>query len=243
MFSSARMDSVEGDPRSEDPINSRSPQPYVVLRIFNRRNPCYRCSFLYDVHATLSAAIPAPRVHSRLARRSQWHRHSCPCAFAKSMTPRMAYAALSAAADFLIANARLEFNVSYSKQNLLKISNRERIAIFHPRFHPLAQKARATTRPPKVQPRLHPLHSSFQPRASSLQNLIANPELEFPATTRKQSVGIESNRQKNRDFLFRFAHFPPSSASLSLSRSPRSKIAHHLSLITRHGLSNLPYRD
>jgi hypothetical protein len=27
------------------------------------------------------------------------------------------------------------------------------------------------TRPPKVQPRLHPLYSSFQPRASSPQNL------------------------------------------------------------------------
>ena len=148
------------------------------------------------MHATLSAATPAPRGHSRLAGRSQWHRHSCLCAFAKSMTPWMAYAALSAAADFLIANARLEFNVSHSKQNLLKISNRERIAIFHPRFHPLAQKARATTRPPKAQPRFRPLYSSSQPRASSLQNLIANPELEFPATTRKQSIGIESNRKK-----------------------------------------------
>jgi hypothetical protein len=188
-------------------------------------------------HATLSAATPAPRGHSRLARRSQWHRHSCLCAFAKSMTPRMAYAALSAAADSLIANARLEFNVSHSKQNLLKISNRERIAI----FHPLAQKARATTRPPKVQPRFRPLYPSFQPRASSLQNLIANPELEFPATTRKQSIGIDSNRKKiavfasavaDCDFLFRFAPFPSSSASLSLSRSPRSKIADHLSLVT-----------
>jgi hypothetical protein len=172
-------------------------------------------------HATLSAATPAPRGHSRLARRSQWHRHSCLCAFAKSMTPRMAYAALSAAPDFLIANARLEFNVSHSKQNLPEISNRERIAIFHPRFHPLAQKAPATSRPPNVQPRLHPLYSSFQPRASSLQNLIANPELEFPATTRKQSTGIESNRKKSAVlrppwriaiFLFRFAPFPSSSA-------------------------------
>src|ERR1700746_1062888 len=99
----------------------------------------------------------------------------------------MAYPSLSAAADFLIANARLEFNVSHSKQNLLKISNRERIVIFHPRFHPLVQKARATTRPPKVQPRLHPLYSSFHPRASSLQNLIANPELELRLTYRTLS--------------------------------------------------------
>ena len=96
-------------------------------------------------------------------------------------TPTMGLAASSSFQDrasslhILIANARLEFNVSHSKQNLLKISNRERIAIFHPRFHKLAQKRRrATSRPPKVQPRFHPLCSSFQPRASSLQNLIAN---------------------------------------------------------------------
>ena len=92
------------------------------------------------------------------------------------------------AADFLIANARLEFNVSHSKENLLKISNRERIAVFHPRFHPRTQKGRgATSCPPKVQPRVHPLYSSFQPRASSLQYLIANPELESRLTYRKLS--------------------------------------------------------
>src|ERR1700719_4717976 len=124
-------------------------------------------------------------------------------------TPTMGLAASSSfqprasSLKILIANARLEFNVSHSKQNLLKISNRERIAIFHPRFHPLAHKGRATTRPPKVQPRFRPLCSSFQPRASSLQNLIANPELEFPATTRKQSIGIESNRKKKRGFCVR----------------------------------------
>src|ERR1700746_388901 len=32
---------------------------------------------------------------------------------------------------FLIANARLEFSLSHSKDGLLKISNRERIAISH----------------------------------------------------------------------------------------------------------------
>jgi hypothetical protein len=200
------------------------------------------------MHATLSAATPAPRDTPASPDEVWRRRHSCLCAFAKSMTPRIAYAALSAAADFLIANARLEFNVSHSKQNLLKISNRERIAI----FHPLAQKARATTRPPKVQPRFRPLYSGFQPRASSLQNLIANPELEFPATTRKQSIGIESNRKKvavfaptvaDRDFLFPFVTIPSSSASPSQSRSPRSTAARRLSLIARHGFSNLPYRD
>ena len=155
------------------------------------------------MHATLSAATPAPRGHSRLARRRQSHRHSCLCAFAEPRIRRVADPLASLATEFLIANARLEFNVSHSKQNLLKILNRERIAIFHPRFHPLAQKARATTCPPKLQPRFRPLCSSFQPRASSLQNLIANPELEFPATTRKQSIGIESNRKKKRGFCVR----------------------------------------
>ena len=137
--------------------------------------------------------------HCLTARRvggGQWHRHSCLCAFAKPMTSRMAYAPLSRVADFLIANARLEFNVSHSKQNLLKISNRERIAIFHPHFHTLAQEGRwPTTRPPKVQPCLHPLYSSFQPRASSLQNLIANPELESRLTYRKLSPLKISNRK------------------------------------------------
>ncbi len=119
-----------------------------------------------------------------------------------SATPTMGLAASSGFQDrvsslqILIANARLECNVSHSKQNLLKISNRERIAIFHPRFHPLAQKGRrATSRPPKVQPRLHALYSSFQPRASSLQNLIANPELESRLTYRKLSPLKISNRK------------------------------------------------
>jgi hypothetical protein len=71
--------------------------------------------------------------------------------------------------------------------------------------------------------------------------LIANAELEFPATTRKQSIGIESNRKKiavfasavaDRDFLFRFMPIPPSSASLSQSWSPLSRVARHLSLVT-----------
>ena len=176
--------------------------------------------------------------HCLTARRvggGQWHRHSCLCAFAKPMTSRMAYAPLSRVADFLIANARLEFNVSHSKQNLLKISNRERIAIFHPHFHTLAQEGRwPTTRPPKVQPCLHPLYSSFQPRASSLQNLIANPELEFPATTRKQSIGIESNRKKIAISYFDshpFRRVPPAYL-LAGARDLRSLVACRSSLVT-----------
>ena len=155
-------------------------------------------------------------------------------------TPTMGLAASSSfqprasSLKILIANARLEFNVSHSKQNLLRISNRERIAIFHPRFHPLAQKARATTRPPKVQPRFRPLYSSFKPRASSLQNLIANPELEFPATTRKQSIGIESNRKKIAISYFDshpFRRVPPAYL-LAGARDLRSLVACRSSLVT-----------
>src|ERR1700719_2441841 len=47
---------------------------------------------------------------------------------------------------FLIANARLEFSLSHSKDGLLKISNRERIAIFHLRSHALARKGRQPPR-------------------------------------------------------------------------------------------------
>ena len=131
----------------------------------------------------------------------QWHRHSCLCAFARLSTRRMPNALGSLPLKILIANTRLDFNVSNSKDNRLRISNRERIAISHPRFHALAQTGRrAATRPPKVQPRLprkaqrpyskalqtsslpfprHAMYSSFQPRASSLQNPIANLELEI----------------------------------------------------------------
>ncbi len=41
---------------------------------------------------------------------------------------------------FLIANARLEFSLSHSKDSPLRIPNRERIAIFHPRSHIKIQK-------------------------------------------------------------------------------------------------------
>jgi hypothetical protein len=66
----------------------------------------------------------------------QWHRHSCLprgtkglCAFARLSTRRMPNALGSLPLKILIANARLEFNVSHSKDNPLRISNRERIAI------------------------------------------------------------------------------------------------------------------
>ena len=47
------------------------------------------------------------------------------------------------------------------------------------------------------------LCSSSQPPASSFQNLIANLELEIPATPTKQSVGLKSNRKKIAIFQMR----------------------------------------
>jgi hypothetical protein len=76
-------------------------------------------------------------------------------------------------ADFLIANARLKFELSYRKESLLKISNRERIAIFHLRGAA-----------PRITEFLWPPW-----------RLIANPRLEFPLTRRKQTIDIESNRK------------------------------------------------
>jgi len=92
------------------------------------------------------------------------------------------------AANLLIANARLEFNASHSKHNLLKISNRERITIFHPPFCALAEKGMAAARPSKIR-------SSFHPRASTRQILIANLELEFRLTHRKLRPLEISNRK------------------------------------------------
>ena len=105
MFSSARIwtaSRATRAPKIRSTCVSHSPTQFYGYSTARIRATLAR--FYMTMHATLSAATPAPRVHSRLSRRSQWHRHSCPCAFAKSMTPRMAYAALSAAADFLIAN-------------------------------------------------------------------------------------------------------------------------------------------
>ena len=64
-----------------------------------------------------------------------------------------------AARKFLIANPRLKFSLSHRKISALEISNRERMAIFRRAFS---------------------LFSGFEPPAPSIQNLIANPELEFP---------------------------------------------------------------
>jgi hypothetical protein len=174
------------------------------------------------MHATLSAATPAPQGHS-------------PPRPTKSVAQTLLPVCLCQVDDSTDGVCR--------PIGSRRFSNRERIAIFHPRFHPLAQKARATTRPPKVQPRFRPLYSSSQPRASSLQNLIANPQLEFPATTRKQSIGIESNRKKIAVFasavaiaIFYFDSQPfrrvPPAYLLAGARDLRSLITCHSSLVT-----------
>jgi hypothetical protein len=152
---------------------------------------------------TQSAALPAcpePRRGSPQGRgHSQRYENRLSNPFMhfprRSATPAMGLAAPSSlqtrasSHQTLIANARLKFNASHSKENLLIISNRERIAIFHPRFCTLALKRRlAATRPSK-------LHSSSQPRAFGRQILIANLELEFRLTRRKLSPLEISNRK------------------------------------------------
>jgi len=64
-----------------------------------------------------------------LATEFKWHRHSCLCAVAKPRTRRMANAAASLSAKFLIANARLENPATTRKQSIGIESNRERIEV------------------------------------------------------------------------------------------------------------------
>ena len=82
--------------------------------------------------------------------------------------------------EILIANPRLEFPLTPFKTSQLQISNRQYPAIF----------SSASS-------------SSLQRLASSLQNLIVTPELEFRATRTKQNSSSFSNRYK-----MRFLHPP-----------------------------------
>ena len=70
---------------------------------------------------TLSAATSA----SPDPRGVRWHRHSCLCAFAAPSVDWMADTAASLAAEILIANLELEFQLTYRKLDLLRISNRK----------------------------------------------------------------------------------------------------------------------
>ena len=109
---------------------------------------------------------------------------------------RSANAAAAPHLKTLIANARLEFNLSHSKENPLQISNRERMTVSQSRFRAPAQEGRRITiRASKVKLRFESRYSSFQLRASSLQNLIANLELEFRLTHTKLSPLRISNRK------------------------------------------------
>jgi len=86
----------------------------------------------------------------------QWHRHSCLCVFAEPKTRRIAHTVASLATEILIANPRLKFELSCTKESLLEISNRKYIAIFY-----FATTDQAT-------------FSSFQELTSRPQILIAN---------------------------------------------------------------------
>jgi hypothetical protein len=107
---------------------------------------------------------------------------------------------------FLIANPRLEFPLSHSKQRTGAKSNRERMAI--PCFSFLA-------------------FSGFEPQAGSLHNpwppcrgrLIVTPRLEFRATPTKQTSSLISNRYKMRfSRPSSIASMPPHLAATRLTR-------------------------
>ena len=102
------------------------------------------------------------------------------------------------AAQFLIANPRLTFEVSCNDPSDFQISNREQIAFFQRTFS---------------------VPSSFRPPASSLQNLIVTLGLEFPATRRKQT----SNQNPNR-YKMRFLHSPWRTRFLHLDSLGRIRI-------------------
>jgi hypothetical protein len=113
----------------------------------------------------------------------------------------------------LIANPRLKFNLSYRKESLLKISNRERIAIFRlategngfrtfcgpipPRTHSLTGRkeiAAGKREGPGAHYGLAATHESQVTNHKSLL-LIGNPAIKIPSNTMKKSYLAISNRQ------------------------------------------------
>ena len=114
------------------------------------------------------------------------------------------------AAKFLIANPRLEFPLSYSKQRTGAKSNRERMTISCLSFS---------------------VFSGFEPQASSLQNpwppcrgrLIVTPRLEFRATRTKQTSSSISNRYK-----MHFSRVPLSRPRLAATRRARYNSGSHI---------------
>jgi len=86
----------------------------------------------------------------------------------------------------LIANPELEFHVTPIRISDLKFSNRKFFAVFRVAFQSYAAPLPLSTASP----------SSIQRLASSFQNLIETPRLEFLATPTKQSLTPNSNRDK-----------------------------------------------
>ena len=99
----------------------------------------------------------------------------------------------------LIANLELEFRATIRKQMAEPKSNRKYFAISCVAFQPSPVQSPVSS-------------SSIQPPASSFQNLIETPRLEFHLTPRKQSTLHISNRDKIRVLQFAFVSQPLSSA-------------------------------
>jgi hypothetical protein len=99
----------------------------------------------------------------------------------------------------LIANLELEFRAAIRKQKAEPKSSRKYFAISCAAFQPSPVQSPVSS-------------SSIQPPASSFQNLIETPRLEFHLTSRKHSTLQISNRDKIRVFQFAFVSQPLSSA-------------------------------
>jgi hypothetical protein len=117
----------------------------------------------------------------------------------------------------LIANARLTFVLTSRKIGPLRISNRERMAIFH---SGVVTSAAAYSIPPGFS-------SSLEFRASSLQKLIVTPRLKFPATPRKQRPEAIANRYKPP------ISYPARSTTKAISKPEISSAAPTVAHLTR----------
>ena len=106
--------------------------------------------------------------------------------FATSTSSSSSVQHLDSSLQNLIANPELEFHVTPIRISDLKFSNRKFFAVFRVAFQSYAAPLPLSTASP----------SSIQRLASSFQNLIETPRLEFLATPTKQSLTPNSNRDK-----------------------------------------------
>jgi hypothetical protein len=143
----------------------------------------------------LSAATTASQGYLRLARRTQWHRHSCLCAFADARIRRMADPAASLVREIpgprwrLIANLELEFHLTQRKLSPLRIPNRKFLTIFQLLAHPL----------PLAQPHPRkPFFTNHQSRAICHQFLIHGSAIKTQRNRFKNNSLRISNRRQNR---------------------------------------------